>query len=105
MSQIEGDASNPLSPSERVQYQEKYQEALSCFKQSFSDYTAKKGNSDELQQVMDDSLALLNQTAKAGLSKQKQEANQKLHADYESYMSHPSKEKASAINQDIDALS
>ena len=105
MSEIEGSSSNPLSHSEQVQYQEKYQEALSCFKESFSDYTAKKGNSDELQQVMEDSLDLLNQTAKAGLSKQKQEANQKLHSDYESYMNHPSKEKASDIKQDIDALS
>ncbi len=105
MSEIDGAASNNISAQQKAQYHQEYQETLSCFNKSFSDYTQKKGNSDQLRKVMEDSLGLLNKTAQVALSKQKQAANEKLHADYDNYMSDPSSSNESAVKQDISELS
>ncbi|PCI78058.1 hypothetical protein COB21_01850 [Candidatus Aerophobetes bacterium] len=89
----------------KQEYYDRYKETLDCFHKSFTDYQDKKGNSNELQKVMDDCLGLLNQIAKESLSKKQQGTNQKLHSDYESYIHAPSKEKAQNIEKDVSELS
>lgn len=89
---------------QKQQYYERYQESLDCFQKSFSDYRAKKGNTDQLQKVMDESLQVMNQIAKKALSDAKLKANDQLNSDYKSYIKDPSEEKATDVENDIKTL-
>lgn len=103
MSGVEGSGS--ITPEQKAIYQQEFKRGVNLFRQSLAEYQNSDGTKKQLfKDVMDKAMQVMNETARAALSKAAQEQESKLEEDYQNYISNESPETKKQLQDDLDRL-
>ncbi|MCB1107427.1 MAG: hypothetical protein KDK76_04950 [Chlamydiia bacterium] len=103
-----GGEPHQYSKEELEKYQQDYEKGLHLFKESFKDYNKEDApfhKKEQLKKVMMESLQVMNETAKVALTKEKQQDELKLNADFEAFLNDTTPENQKKVANDLEALS
>jgi len=101
---IEGQGN--ITPEMRATYQQQFSRSVDLFQKSLAEYEKadEQHKKDKFKDVMDKSLNIMNQTAKAAMSSSAQKQEKKLESDYQNLMANHSSENLAKVQKDIENL-
>ena len=98
---------NPVNSDKQQRYTEDYDKSLDLFKSALTEYSkpdVEVHKKAKLEEVMDEALHVMNESAAAALNKGKQEKEQALEKTYSAYIEDPSAENKQKVIDDIKSL-
>lgn len=101
MTEIRG----PSDPKNRGIYQEEYKHSVDLFQKALDQYQNSKGpfQKKEFQEVMDQAMTVLNQSAQQLKNGRLQQQNEKIASDYKNFQAHPEDPAwVQKLHQDLD---
>lgn len=103
MSSVEGSGS--ITPHQKEIYKQEFVRGIHLFKQSLAEYQNSDGNKKVLfKEVMDKAMKVMNETARAALSKSAQEQEAQVEQDYQNFISNESPQTKKQLEDDLDRL-
>jgi Ni,Fe-hydrogenase III large subunit len=105
-SQVMADSNiNPLSPRDKLMYEQEYRQGAELFQKALKQHMASdnKFQEAEFQDVMDQSLNVLNEAARGLMRQELLKQNQKISDDYQIFKQYPGDPVIqSMLNEDLD---
>lgn len=105
---IQGGPSPHYSKEELERYAQDYKKGLNLFQKSFEDYNkpdVEFHKKKQLKKVMDETLQVMNETARIALEKGKLENERNLNIDYQDFLKNPTPVNQKKVADDLKALS
>lgn len=96
---------DPISPSEKKMYEQEYRHSADLFQKALAQYGKAENTYQQaqFQQVMNQSMQILNETANELMRKELQQQNIQIEKDYAAFQKHPKDAGAvKALNHDLD---
>ncbi|HSW87115.1 MAG TPA: hypothetical protein VLG49_06420 [Rhabdochlamydiaceae bacterium] len=105
MGMIEGSGGS-IPPDIKATYKQEFARSVDLFQKSLQEYekTEEFHKKAKFKDVMDKALQIMNETAKACLSKKAQSEKTQLEKDYQNFIQHDNPETYDKLNEDIDHL-